>query len=1490
MNKKIILGLFTAAGMTATGIMAATGAFTKLEMPSPVQDAPAMPAALAGDQQLIFYGSLEQSTAWTQTPAVGFYSFDVNDTKDPQAVSATQGVKLATGGGAYYDGHLYYINGSATYISITNDFMVLDVDQWKVVGGSSHSSPTKTDSYCMAYDYSTGTMYASSPDRSTNKLYLRKVDLNTGEFTNACELGNYYPAMAFDADGQLWAFRQEKDSYPQKVSLYKVDKNTGAGTFVGDIGYNQKSDYACAVFDYRTGKLYWSAVTYTYNTNYEETYVSYVCEVDTRTGKATPVKTFNNNEVFSILFFKDSHPKAPDAAGDIAFTTAADYTSGTIDFSVPTRCYDRSTLTGNVKAQIYVDGTLKQTLTGLAPGARAKSDRMTLPEGEHKVRIFLYNAAGNKSCPADFTAWSGADVPGKVTDIKVEVTPTGDKATVTWTAPTEGKTGGHFDSDNMTYRIVRRPDFTTVATGLKATTYTDTPDRVMKLSQYEIYAETPDGSSEPAYSDPVLVGKPYPITYLETFDTATAFNTYTLIDVNGVGSEYGDRWMWYPQYQCAIYWLNYDAYNAADAWLITPTLALEKDKVYRYSFISRGYSSLSDTYNLSAHVGPLPTQQAMKSPFLRINGVSEKEWTTHSALFLAEDGDCRIGLHLTSPGNDHCGIDNIRVAYYGPATIPGVPAVVSTDKNGSAARITVKAPDVDAKGRKISSLTKISLYRSDLKSPVTEISNPTPGKEIVIEDPSPKAGDNAYTITAANTDGEGLEAFADVNMLSPVPVAVEGLAHVLDATGNDVTLTWSYPQGYPAADGTTLKPSEIVYDVYRTIGGVKSQVARDVKSTSCTDANVAELFGGKRQERITYHVVARTTGGSAPETKTDVLAGRPYEMPVMVSEFFDMELTPAVSNPISAWSPGTAAYTPRASAAKGSTFMRCLDAGVGTQTWTLPRVNLTGLSKPTLSFQMYCSDTDAAATASLQIGIVVDKDGVEQSIKLLPTSYSCKSDATGWKQVVVDLSAYGSYSRASIVFVAHSSKQHNVYIDDLQITGEKVDRDMRVVSVSGPSSCIMARDNIYTAKVHNNGKLAIDGAIVTMSVDGVEVHTQKISAAADEEKEVCFTYSPGFADEDYAAHLKITVTAEGDGNRENDSESMRIEVLCPNVPYVDDLQGSYNPATEEVYLSWSDAVKYPRAYPVKENFDSYENFIIDGIGEWTVVDCDGASTIGAIQGAMGQFTWTNAGVPQAYIVFNPEKAGVEGLATAYSGAKCLVAFCAAKTNDDWLISPQLLGQEQTVSFFARAMNPSYPNESFEVLYSASGTDIADFTKMEGVVMNTAAWKKYEYTLPAGARYFAIRCTSNNQFGLMLDDIEYIPAQPAVDLTGYKVYRDGKTLAEPIGETEYVDAGIKSGESHTYHVSALYADGESIRSNAAVVMATGVESVAADGVKVFSADGHIDVIGADGMAVAVAAIDGKVLYNFKGTAADRVPVVSGVYIVTTGRASYKILVK
>ena len=112
-----------------------------------------------------------------------------------------------------------------------------------------------------------------------------------------------------------------------------------------------------------------------------------------------------------------------------------------------------------------------------------------------------------------------------------------------------------------------------------------------------------------------------------------------------------------------------------------------------------------------------------------------------------------------------------------------------------------------------------------------------------------------------------------------------------------------------------------------------------------------------------------------------------------------------------------------------------------------------------------------------------------------------------------------------------------------------------------------------------------------------------------------------------------------------------------------------------------------------------------------------------------------------------------------------------------------------------------------MLYSTEDCDTASFKKIGATITVPGQWKQYTATLPAGTRHFAIRCVSQDQYILFLDDITYRKAARDFSLLGYNVYRGDELLTTaPIPATAYTDnAGT---EDAVYSVSAVYNTGES----------------------------------------------------------------------------------
>lgn len=200
----------------------------------------------------------------------------------------------------------------------------------------------------------------------------------------------------------------------------------------------------------------------------------------------------------------------------------------------------------------------------------------------------------------------------------------------------------------------------------------------------------------------------------------------------------------------------------------------------------------------------------------------------------------------------------------------------------------------------------------------------------------------------------------------------------------------------------------------------------------------------------------------------------------------------------------------------------------------------------------------------------------------------------------------------------------------------------------------------------------------------------------------------------------------------------------------------------------------------------------------------------------------------AYQIFDraSEPFATESGFDAVTGSKYLVSFCSQSgQNDDWAISPELNGKAQTISLMAASFSDGgyyHYYESFEVLYSTTGTNVSDFTRVgEEIEEVPEAWTKYTFDLPEGAKYFAIHCTSKDKYVFMVDDVTFCP-KPQVEadsFAGYNIYRNGSRLNEsPVKETTYTDAMVDKGD-YTYVVTAVFGDEESNISNLATALVT-----------------------------------------------------------------------
>ena len=251
---------------------------------------------------------------------------------------------------------------------------------------------------------------------------------------------------------------------------------------------------------------------------------------------------------------------------------------------------------------------------------------------------------------------------------------------------------------------------------------------------------------------------------------------------------------------------------------------------------------------------------------------------------------------------------------------------------------------------------------------------------------------------------------------------------------------------------------------------------------------------------------------------------------------------------------------------------------------------------------------------------------------------------------------------------------------------------------------------------------------------------------------------------------------------------------------------------------------------ISDDFEGHTAFTINSPGTvgWTYIDGDGALT-----GAISNYNaWNNANEAMAYIVFNPSQvtptSGNGNLSTsiaAHSGSQFLASFYArTPPNNDWIISPELnYSEDFTFSFYYRGGHKTAYTESFEVYYSTTTNEQSAFTNSlgsESVAGNTSAtaWTQKTYTVPATAKYVAIRCTSNDQYYFGLDDIT-ISGNVISGVAAVNLYDNGVLVASNLTDGTYTANNLTSGQ-HCFSIRAVCSDNSESMSAQSCVTVTG----------------------------------------------------------------------
>ena len=1202
-------------------------------------------------------------------------------------------------------------------------------------------------------------------------------------------------------------------------NFYKVDLATGALELIGAIDYPFYDYYQTAEIDQKTNTFYWLALN--------EDLTSSLVTVDLETAETTEVCNLGNViYVNAVVQLPAAEAGAPAAIDDLKAEFAAGSNDGKVSFTAPTATFDGEELAGSLNFAVYVSGSVvKEGIT--AAGEKVELD-ITVPTGMQTLIVTTKNDVGESPKSNKIKQWFGYDIPVAPQNVAFVYEP--GKVTITWDAVEEGVHEGFIG--DVTYNVTRLvgDDALIVAEGLEETEFVDefaVEDGVAKL-QYAVVAVNGKGvASDAAATAASAVGTGLELPYDVVLNSEESLDLFTIIDAN----EDGRAWYYYSYYGCA--YNSYNASLASDDYLITPPLQLKAGKNYTFSTeVSAG--SYLERFEVLIGKGAAPAllTQTIIEPE-EISGISYNTPELYEETFsVEEDGNYYIAIHKISDADQWwMGVHSISVAAELTAESVKEPRLgVQPDPYGAEnAVITVTAPGYTMGGAKLTeNLSKVNVYRDGVV--IKSFENVAPEDIKVFKD-YVTAGSYSYTAVAFDQNGDAGKKSDKVtkSIGLDVPAATDKV-DVAD-NGNSVTLTWK--PVVKGANGGIVNPGEINYivasvdnsgNIVDTLGVTSQTTLTFPYNTKTGDMTLARFL-----------VISGNEAGAQAGRYAYLFVGQSYQMPV--EENFD-------SN---GFNYGTWTYW---QSSANTTLTQSTDASDGDASslsfnstaaneWLYLTVGKIAIRKgnPTLLIDV----KGDGSTKNKFVAQIQTPDGAEDNaFTVVP--------GTDYQTYNISLAKYADADYVIVRLRAEFAEAGSILVDNFKVL-DLLEENL-LVKVDAPKTVQAGKTAKVNVIVKNMGENTAKKYAVKLFAGDEQLLSEAVEEelASFESKVFAADFTTTIFDDAQDVTLRAEVEYDLDLDDEDNVAEGIISIKQSSVAKPENVVAEKSGAG--VVLTWS--APGSSVQEVTESFDDVEEFVpfstggvtadqhYGAFGEWTVYDGNGGTNY-IFNGA----SFPNQGEPYAWIVFNPAQAGFDANYPAFEGDQYLLSIVPedASVADHWLISPELPGIAQTISFQTRALTTNYGNETFEVLVSTTDNKIESFVKLEDYVVDFTEWTGVSFELPAGTKYFAIRHTAKDTFGLMIDAITFTAG--GGEIAGYNIYVDGEdgVYDTVSGTTTYTIENI--GAAKWVAVSTVMANGAEsqpvvVEISSANQEITAIEQITGNNqpVDIFSIDGKL----------------------------------------------------
>ena len=220
----------------------------------------------------------------------------------------------------YVDGLIYAYGFDDADWSANFQFMTIDPKTWSVIDGVDMGNEFPFV-YDMAFDYTTGTMYAVAGTQTATDLYM--INMEDGSLIECVLTEPMFMSLAIDENGTIYAMASSEgerdpmtwETVYTNAKLYTIDVEAGTYEEFLDTGVINNMLNSMA-YDFDTGYIYWSSFGQT------NSYIGGLYLIDPADMSCNKLGTIGagGSQVTGLISMADAYPEIPDTLQGLAIT------------------------------------------------------------------------------------------------------------------------------------------------------------------------------------------------------------------------------------------------------------------------------------------------------------------------------------------------------------------------------------------------------------------------------------------------------------------------------------------------------------------------------------------------------------------------------------------------------------------------------------------------------------------------------------------------------------------------------------------------------------------------------------------------------------------------------------------------------------------------------------------------------------------------------------------------------------------------------------------------------------------------------------------------------------------------------------------------------------------------------------------------------------------------------------------------------------------